>query len=378
MLFFYLFACIPLAVGAFCWIRSKEVVWWEWVAGSVVGFAVSGICHLIAFHGLTTDVETWSGQIVKTTHHPKWIEEYQEMHMRTVGSGKNQRTEIYYTTEHRTHRKHWTCDISYGTKEAVKEITESFFDEIVKNFGDKIETVQGYRPGFDGGDRNDYVAHNNTGYVYPTIETYTWHNRVKAAPSVFTFAKVPKDVKVYGYPANKDWRASNRLLGTASRVNLLEWDRMNSRLGPTKKVNVILVGFGNQDKQMGFWQEAAWFGGKKNDLVLCFGSDGDKTTWSYVFGWTEQEIVKRNLETILLQNNVNTELIPKIEKEVYENYIIKEWDKFNYISIEPPLWSYIVLIVVMVASQTGFWWWAHHNEPSKEKRKKYGRIGLYY
>lgn len=63
---------------------------------------------------------------------------------------------------------------------------------------------------------------------------------------------------------------------------------------------------------------------------------------------------------------VSTELLSKIENEIYENYIIKEWDKFNYISIEPPLWSYIVLVVVMAISQTIFWLWAHYNEQDKK------------
>jgi len=82
----------------------------------------------------------------------------------------------------------------------------------------------------------------------------------------------------------------------------------------------------------------------------------------FTFGWTEQEIVKRNLDTIVGKAMVDKDLIPLIEEEVRRNYIIKDWDKFDYLGIEPPGWSYVVFILVMAAAQAGFYFFAHHNE----------------
>jgi len=93
---------------------------------------------------------------------------------------------------------------------------------------------------------------------------------------------------------------------------------------------------------------------------LCYG-DG----WSYVFGWTENSIVKRNLETVLLDNPINNKILPLIEAEVRRNYTIKDWDKFNYLSVDIPLKAYIILIVVMILIQSGYYWYAYSNQFDK-------------
>ena len=322
------------------------------------------IFQVVSIAGMTADVETWSGRVTIATFHPRWVEEYQQMHTRTVGSGKDSHTEIYYTTEHRTHSQYWDCGVNYGKNSTTYRTPKSLYDDIVKKFGGKIVTKRVYKSGFDSGDHNIYVTKSATGYIYPACKTVTFENRVKAAPSLFSFAKVPEKVRVHPYPANKNWNSSNRLLGPTG-INITKWDQMNARLGPTKKVNVILINFVNKDRQAALYQESAWVGGKKNDLVLCKGED-----WSYVFGWTEKEISKRNLETILLENELGDELIPKIEEEIKKNYVIKDWDKFSYISIDPPFWSYIVFIFVLAGAQTGFWIWANKNQMDKRWKMK--------
>ena len=60
---FYVLSLIPVAIGAILWLKNDEIVWWEWLVGSAVGFVVAALLHLIAFTGMTHDVETWSGQI---------------------------------------------------------------------------------------------------------------------------------------------------------------------------------------------------------------------------------------------------------------------------------------------------------------------------
>jgi len=135
---------------------------------------------------------------------------------------------------------------------------------------------------------------------------------------------------VFEYPQNKNWQSSDRLLGRArSDFNLLEWDKVNSRLGPSKKVNVIAVGFeADSDSILGQYQEAKWAGGKKNDLVICYGGQPGKAAWVYVFGWTESEGVKRDLESLFIKAEREKEdkdvvlpgmtLLPKMEKLVME------------------------------------------------------------
>lgn len=344
--------------------KFHTITWYEWLGVCLIGFAVTGIFHVIAVHGMTADNEIWSGQITRAVHYPRWIEEYQVAiyktvtHTRSDGSTYTTSEFSHYETRHRTHPEHWQAETSITRP---KEIDKKFFNEIVQNFGD-LTTEKPRKSGFDSGDPNIYVAYNKTGYVYPITDIRSFKNKIKAAPSVFSFSKVPEGIPVYNYPYNSHWLVSARLLGTAwTAIDITEFDRLNSRLGPTKRVNVIIVGFNSLDSQLGQWQEAKWIGGKKNDLVICYG--GTYTTkWVYCFGWTEQEIVKRNIETIFLNNPVNNDILMLVENEVRKNYIIKDWSKFDYIRAEPPRWAFVILVIVLFVSQGGLWVFAHYNE----------------
>jgi hypothetical protein len=156
-------------------------------------------------------------------------------------------------------------------------------------------------------------------------------------------------------------------MGAANVINLFEFDKMNGRLGPFKKVNVIMCGFTGGSVSLGVAQESKWIGGKKNDLVICYGVDDNrKVTWSYVFGWTEKDIVKRNLENIVLTNPINNNILPLIENEIRSNYEIKDWRKFDYLTIPIPFRFYIYFIIFMVITQVGYYIWAFTNQEEKK------------
>jgi hypothetical protein len=359
MWFFWVFACVPLVIGAAVWIKSREVTWWEWVAGAAIGFVLALTFQLIAAHSMTSDTETWSGYVTRAVYHPWWKERYTETETYTDSDG-NTRTRT--VTKYRNHPEHWVAYGHYGAYNENFRISKERFWSISQRFGKNGRSYhkkKGSRSGMVAGDPYDYHATNESGYIFPITVWRSWENRVKAAPSVFSYAKPPKDAPIHKYPKHKDKFRSSRLLGLATSVGIRDWDLMNSRLGPYKKVNVIMVGWtSGYSMAVAQQQEALWIGGKKNDLVLCYGEDG----WAYVFGWTEEEIVKRNLESILLEKEKNSNIIKPIEEEIIKNYEIKDWSKFDYISIEPPLWSYIVFIIVMVIAQIGFYIFAHLND----------------
>jgi len=365
---FYLLAIIPLLIGGILWLRDREITIGEWIGGSVIGFLLAGIFQFISIWSMTRDVETWSGEIVKVTHCPAWTEQYTETHTTTDSDGKSH---TYTTTEYDHHPEHWDASNNFGTYQNEEGISLSFFDEATARFGGSI-VVDGSQPTSHGGfcisgDQSRYSAHNQTGYVYPVTVERHFENRIKAAPTLFSFSKVPTNVAVYAWPNNPDWQHSDRLMGTARvTIDALEFDRFNSRVGPRKRVNVIMIGFGQRDISYAEWQRAKWIGGKKNDLVLCYGGLRDgKPSWSKVFGWSDSEICKRNLESILLQNAPTTKILPIIEQEIVRGYTIKDWKAFDYISVEPPAWSYWVFCIVLILAQSGFYIWAANNEISK-------------
>jgi len=366
----YLVAFIPIIIGGILWIARKEIVILEWVIGSVIALITAAIFHVCIIQGMTGDDETWSGYTYKTIYYPKWVEKYHETHRVTDSKGKVIRT--YTDTHYRTHGPEWEAYHNFGTNERTIDISQQRYEEIKKDFGNKVEIDKPGKSGFYSGDPNVYTVNNKTNKMLPVTRWMSFENRVKAAPSVFSYQKVTDKTPVFDYPKNTDYDHSDRLLGDAKRiVNLYQWDCMNTRLGPTKKVNVILVGFKpNSDSFLANLQEAKWVGGKKNDLVICYSPDNSgKPLWTRVFGWTEEELVKRNLETLLLKNINAIDLIPQIEQEIIKNYKIKDWKKFDYITLEPPIWAYIVLLVVIMVTQGGYYVFVSINDFNKEGRK---------
>ena len=380
MILFYIIAMIPILIGTIIFCVSEKINWWEWVLGSAIALLVSAIMHGIAIHSLTADIECWSGKITHACHFPQWIEQYQQCHTETyyTGSGKNRtsHTRTWYTTEHATHYEHWVAYLNFGTLNEEKDIDANKFNEIKSNFGNAIEDggKQWYsNGGFRySGDNNIYRAVNKTGYLYPVTTIRTFSNRIKAAPTVFSFIKVPTNVPVYNWPKNPNWQVSDRLINEP-RISKLEFDRMNSRLGPVKLVDVCFINFGDKGSEIAKYQEAYWLRGKKNSITMCYGQldSNNIPSWSVVFGWSNSEICKRNLESILLEHPINNDVLPLIEKEIKTGYVIKEWEDFSYISVEPPRWSYFVLVISMIVTQTGFWLWAGSNEFDKEGTSNY-------
>jgi hypothetical protein len=373
---FYLAACIPAAIGFALQFISKRVNVWEWMIGTAVGFLTVGIFHFTAIRAMTGDVQTVSGHVTSATHHPWWKERYTVVVTHSSGSGKHRRTWTTTETRYRDHPEHWTCNTSLGGLIDINVAKFEVFRAAFRN----LDTVEGSRSGICAGDRHDYVTtdrRNDMAKVFPITEHRVWTNRVKASTSLFSYAPVPEDVDkaLPNWPSNPNPFESNRVIGDC-KVDRTEWDRMNSRLGPKKLVNVIIVGLGKQPMSVAKWLESKWIGGKKNDLVLCYGTDSTgKATWACVFGWTESELVKRNLETILLSGPS----LPAIESEIAKNYRIKDWSKFDYLRLEPPLWSFWVLVVVMVLVQGGWYYFASNNdwEDEDEGERKMYRSSYY-
>lgn len=365
MFLVYLIACLPVLIGAGLWIyRGKNVVWQEWLLGSAAGFLVAIIFHAVAVAGLTHDVETWSGRIVRVHYQPYWEADWWETQTYQCGDAKHPRTCTRLVHRHENHQPYWEAIVNYGEINSTYRISKNEYSEIVDKFGGIVKSQPGYRPHYESGDRNDYYAENHTNYTFPANTTKSFENRVKAAPSIFSFAEVPETVPVFEWPESDNWRRSNRLLGTAPKdFSIFAWDQMNAELGPSKLVNVICVGF-EGDSMLGQYQQAKWVGGKKNDLVICYGPKdaSGKASWVYVFGWTDKDVVKKNLEELFLNNEIGDSLIPKIKSEIKENYVIKHWEDFDYLSVEPPTWSYVVLVLVMVLTQGAFWLWAEKND----------------
>ena len=370
MLMCYMMSCLPLVVGLYAWAMDKRIVWWEWVTGSALGLFVTCMIHLAIVSSMTMDYETLSGQVGQVTHYPTWVEKYRRaVYNTSFSSGTYRDTFSHYETRYRTHRGGFLAEDTLGNR---VYISQEDFHRLAGLFGGSIETVYGNKRNLHSGDPNIYVAKNQTGHMIPTTMVSPFRNRAKTAPKRFSFVKVPEGVELYPYPKNENEFQSDRLVGEAPKViSRLLFDCMNSRIGPRKNVNVVLVAFPpGAGEEMGQYLRSSWYGGKRNDLVIAYGGDLSPgvADWCLVFGWTEKDLCKRSLENIVVEaTKIDDSILPKIEREIEEGYEARDWSEFDDIPVEPPAYAYWLIFLVMLVTQAGFWMWAYLNGEDKKR-----------
>lgn len=359
---FYLVALLFVALGLFLWVRSSKIVATEMLLGGLAAFAMAGIFHFLAYVSVTADEETLSSQASHILHEPDWTERVE--YTTTDSKGRTQRHTSYVY-----HPDEWYC---YNIDKSSFEISNSKFKELRSIFlaaGSKVESHFRFNLNQSSGSLCNYTCACPFGLVIPTTRHQRFENRIKAGPTAFEFEKIdPEDKTIPSYPSNGDHFKSNRVMWEAKKAfTTKEWDLLNTRLGPTKKVNLIIVGFPEKyGPDIARKTRAKWIGGKKNDLVLCYGGP-EGARWADVFGWTKSELCKANLRSLLVAGPIDSSLIPKIEEEVSKNYTIRNWREFDYIVIEPPLWSILTFVFFIVATQAICYYFFFLNDLEKGK-----------
>jgi hypothetical protein len=355
-----LLALFPIIGGLFAWIKFHTIVWWEWIASVTAAIVLGAITFSIAEAIITSDQEIWSGYVTGAEHTPYWVAEWEEEETYTDSDGKEHTRTV---TRTQTHYPRWWVNTTIGEI----DIQESRFENMGKKFG--IDRSLGWRPNFDSGDRFDYhieVENPDLANVhYPVHKKLSWRNPFLSSNTVRLGREISHEEarkeNLFEHPDATDPFRSKRVIGT-NAIDPLKWDRLCAELGATWKVNLILINFGDRPISTAALQRDYWKNGKKNDLVLCVGTD-----WAYVFGWAKSDLVKKELETILLENEINNEIIPKIRDAVKRDFVPYEWCKEEEVARPVPTGSVITAFIIMALSQIGLAYLFHHNEWTKTK-----------
>lgn len=379
----YLACLLPIAIGTIIFVISHEVNWIEWLIGTVVCFLTAGIVNYISFNAQTKDFEIWSGKIVSAKQFSAWREYYEyavykdesywttESYTDSNGKRKSRRvrkTRKVFSHWQPTSRWHSESHTAYSTLGDSFSISKDKFNYFVRTFGNQ-NTVPGDRRTSEhnsrmiSGDPNDYTTSSPPDIIEPIHVSRPVVNRLLASRSVFNFAEVSPDIKqkLFAHPEVNDPFRSNRVLGVATKgISYRQWDILNAKLGASKGVNLIICGWDDSDRMLGEWQRSLWNGGKKNDLVLCYGPK-----WAKVFGWSDSDILKKDLESLLLSESINNDLLPKIEELVANNYEKTDWHKFDHLQVEPSGKSWFWFWFVMILTQGGLYFFFHKNQFSK-------------
>jgi hypothetical protein len=101
--------------------------------------------------------------------------------------------------------------------------------------------------------------------------------------------------------------------------------------------------------------------------VLCVGIDNSNTVqWGYVFSWTERETFKAEVRTCIegqLSKPFNgPQLVADATALVPSGWQRKSFKDFDYLTVEPPVWSIVLVFCLVLAVSVVSGLWAVYNE----------------
>ena len=382
MISLYLFCFIPAAIWLVLFFLNKEIHAIEAVASLSVAFLIAGITHICSYKSQTGDYEYWSGQIVGAKFFEDWTEKYEEPIYRdesytvSVPDGKGgTKTEtrtrrVFSHYEWRT-EYHEEYAVAYSNIDTSYRISKSKYLEFLKDFGGE-KKVKGDRSTSNRsshsikGDDYDYVTVNSNNPVIPVTKRVAFENRLKAG-SVWDKVPPPAELNIPDRPENDNpWR-SNRLLGIAKNdFSILELDKLNAVLGPTKKIDINIVGFDSDNSMMGQHVESKWKGGNKNSLTIVYcRKESKRPNMVHCFGWSKSDICKENIEHILMNNDLGDDVVPLIQEEIQKNYTKPDFKEYDYIQIQPGGWAWFWFLTLVILSQGVIIWISLRNSLNK-------------
>lgn len=269
---------IPIALAvAGRYLLPNTITWRESAIKAGAACAVLTLGYGLAVMSVTQDIEIVNGAV----------------------TGK-ERNEVSCEHSYRCNC-YTTCSTSSDGSQSCTEHCSTCYEHSYDVDWDVLSTIGTFtidredRRGIDEPARWTVVKAND-----PVSRHNSYTNYLKAAPhSLFNTALADAETKRYAglipsYPEVYDYyHVSHALDVNAGVPNIKDWDSeldLTLRdLGPGKQVNVLAVFVKGQDRSYKHVLERAWIGGKKNDVIVVFGVNGETIEWvdAFTFGKTD-------------------------------------------------------------------------------------------
>lgn len=333
--------CAAIGTGLAKWYGKSEYTWQEMSATMAMVLIVTGTLLAAGTYSSLHDTEVINGQVTSKDHERVHCRHSYSCHCHMVssGSGKNRTTsEECDTCYDHAYDIDWTVNTTVGNHD--------------------IETV----------DRQGLVEPPRwtaTIVGEPAHTTQSYVNYIKGAPdSLFNKTVLMQNkYTIPAYPDNiTDYYRINRVVEVGvvvkDKVQLNQELNMILRtLGPQKQVNIVPV-FTAYDSNFARALEAAWLGGKKNDVVIVVGLTPDqKISWTYVFSWSKQSIVNyeikdgiKDMETLDVAKYVEI-----VNKSISTSYVREPMKTFSYLQedMSPPTWCIVLAMLIAFFGSIG-------------------------
>ena len=264
------------------------------------------------------DTEIWNGKVTSKVRDKVSCRHSYQCNCRTTGSGKNQSTTCDTCYEH-------SYDIDWDVHSTVGTYSIATLDR------------QGLR---------EPPRWTATAVGDPASKTHTFVNYIKGAKhNVLNREGTKISYAMPVYPANVfDYYKINRAVSVDNAMpNLTVWSDQISLalrdLGPSKQLNIVMV-FTKNPEVYADQLNAAWLGGKKNDVIIVIGTtDHVKADWIKVLSWSKREDFKIDIREALIGVDLVAapvmQVIATTLNKSFERRHMAEFDYLKY-DIAPP------------------------------------------
>lgn len=361
--------------------REKTALW---------EYAVVLVPSLLLFFALkysfvyisSLDKEYLSDLVSKITYYEDWDETVMVTHTRTVSCGKGKtRTETYVVPERRYHPKRYVYETVTGETNDVSE------DEY------KLICYKLNMPAVFKNMHRSYRSKDGDAYVtswnrtrensYPVTWTHLYKNKVKASSySIFKYGNMSeeeiKENKLFDYPEIKN-NDQNPILGfNATDTDIDAVRYLNGYRGPKNQIHVFILCFNNPSLEVAEMQKAYWQGGNKNEFVVCLGVKNNKVIWCNPFSWSDEPMLEVKTRDYFIKHpGINfKDYAEWLDTQIDKNWHRKEFNDFNYLSIELSIGWYIAILIIILCYNVGISYWVITNEFTLDKPS--GKYGRYY
>ena len=338
---------------------KKKVVWWEYIVLIIPSILFTVLVRLIMVSYNTSDVEYLGSYVTKITYYEDWDEMVRVRHERRVPCGRDSngntryRTEVYYTWERRYHPEKWT----YLSNESdfEKGIDKELYDKIKSRLSSPAVFKDMHR-NYHRIDGDAYVTiyDGTVNHIYDIATAHNYTNKIQASQSNTIFKMIElsdedaDSLKLHKYPKINDLNQPIILGREVSDEDKQMFKYINATKGKKNQFRTYVLFFNYDEFDKSELQKSYWQNGNKNEFVVCLGMKGDSVAWTNSFSWCDIPKLEVKTKQYFIDN-------PKLNlknyglwlmKNIDENWTRKEFNDFNYISIELSNTQYIILYIL--------------------------------
>lgn len=364
--------------------KRKFWDWWEYLLVFFVPVMAILTVTAIARNTIPKSVSAESIYSQGASHYEDWDEWIKKTcsesyacgtESYSCGSGKSRsrctRTKYctrYYDCSYREyHPEYWEFEMSDGS---TMSTGRDEYEKYCSSWGNKtfIDMHRDYY--HDDGDRYQCRWNDDVMKLKVGTRGKEYENRLIATNNVMGFRKLDSlDIARYGLYGNPSDNAGGLtsgfpfILGSSDTNAYRFLSGKNGTLGHMMQMTMLMVVYYDKPSDICEVQEDYWYGGKKNELILCVNvsKSTGKAIGAKIISWTKNELLKVKVrDSILGRPKFDAyESVKILDKFAEAGWKRREFKEFEYIEVVGEITTTHVFIiwflVIVISAAIGMW-----------------------